>query len=71
VQVVALLLTIFLVAPLPRNEWSSRAPLCETVTSWFRTLVGSRMLFLVPFMIFQAMEQGLLLSEYTKVSWFI
>ena len=68
-QVLGLVLTVVLVTPLSRSEWSARAPVRQTLTSWFRTLVGTHMLFLVPFMIFQAMEQGILLSEYTKVTW--
>ncbi|KAL8624697.1 hypothetical protein ACOMHN_038243 [Nucella lapillus] len=65
-QVVALLLTIVFLTPLSQSEWWSRAPIRETAISWFKTLVGTRMGFLVPFLVFQAIQQGMLLSEYTK-----
>nr|KAG5690181.1 hypothetical protein BaRGS_016572 [Batillaria attramentaria] len=65
-QVLALILTVVLVTPLARSEWVGRVSLRETATSWFHTLVGTEMIYLVPFMVFQSMEQGILLTEYTR-----
>ncbi|KAK7474472.1 hypothetical protein BaRGS_00034294, partial [Batillaria attramentaria] len=57
---------VVLVTPLARSEWVGRVSLRETATSWFHTLVGTEMIYLVPFMVFQSMEQGILLTEYTR-----
>lgn len=62
-----MVLTVFMVTPLPKSEWVAKVSIRDTATSWLTTLIGTEMLFLVPFMIFQSLQQGLLLSEYTKV----
>ncbi|XP_067669510.1 protein unc-93 homolog A-like [Haliotis asinina] len=64
--VIALIITVVFLPPLPKSDWSSNVSLKQSLSSFFVTLFTSKLIFLVPFIMFQAVEQGILWSDYTR-----
>ncbi|XP_046330249.2 protein unc-93 homolog A-like [Haliotis cracherodii] len=65
-DVIALVVTVFFLPPLPKSNWSSNASLKQSLSSFFVTLFKSKLIFLVPFIMFQAVEQAILWGDYTR-----
>ncbi|CAG5133462.1 unnamed protein product, partial [Candidula unifasciata] len=61
-----LFMVVFLLSPLPRSEWIQRVSVHKSATSCFSVLVSTNMILLAPFILFTSIEQGFLLSSYTK-----
>ncbi|KAK6192767.1 hypothetical protein SNE40_004185 [Patella caerulea] len=65
-EMIGLFITIVFLSSLPKSDWTLSKSVKESLASCFVTLVKSEILFLVPFIMFQAMEQAILLGDFTK-----
>ncbi|XP_071093114.1 protein unc-93 homolog A-like [Haliotis cracherodii] len=65
-DIIALIITIIFLPPLPTSGWNSNTSLKQSLRSFFVTLFTSKMIFLVPFIMFQSVEQAILWSDYTR-----
>ncbi|XP_046330266.2 protein unc-93 homolog A-like [Haliotis rufescens] len=64
-DITALVITVFFLPPLPKSNWSANTSLIGSLSSLFVTLFTSKMIFLVPFIMYQAVEQAVLWGDYT------
>ncbi|XP_046330251.2 protein unc-93 homolog A-like [Haliotis rufescens] len=65
-DIIALIITIVFLPPLPKSDWSSNVSVKQSLGSFFVTLFTTKLIFLVPFIMFQAVEQAILWSDYTR-----
>ena len=68
-NLLGLVVTYFFVMPLARSDWSSTTSTRDSVASVFVTLRSTTIGLLVPLFVFQGMQQAVLYSEFTRVSW--
>ncbi|XP_067663612.1 protein unc-93 homolog A-like [Haliotis asinina] len=64
-DIISVAITVFFLPPLPKSSWSENTTLTGSLSSLFVTLFTSKMIFLVPFIMYQAVEQAVLWGDYT------
>lgn len=67
-DVIGLLLAATFLPPLPKSQWCEASSITKSITSCFSTFVDVNMILVVPFIALMAMEQAILWTDFTKVS---
>ncbi|KAJ8315310.1 hypothetical protein KUTeg_007460 [Tegillarca granosa] len=65
-DIVALLVTVIFISPLPMSKWSKDSSLKSSISSCFTALGDYRVLLLLPIFGFMTIEQGILWADFTK-----
>ncbi|KAJ8308974.1 hypothetical protein KUTeg_013848 [Tegillarca granosa] len=65
-DLIALLVTVLFISPLPRSKWNEKKSLKSSVSSCFSALGDYKVLMLLPLFGFMAMEQAVLWADFTK-----
>lgn len=68
-DVIGMAITVVFLPNLKKTK-TSKKKAAKSLVACFTTLGNSKMFLLIPFLLFQAMEQAVLLSEFTKVGRF-
>lgn len=66
-DLIGFLLTALFLPPLPKSDWSKQRSVRKSVVSCFSALSDIKLLSLVPLMAFEAIQQTILYSDFTKV----
>ena len=67
-DVIGVLLTVILLPPLTQASKAAKVPVLKSVMACGRGLADVNLALLVPLIMFMAMEQGILWTDYTKVN---
>lgn len=68
-DLMALIVTVLFLSPLPRSKWAEGKSLKSSVSSCFLALGDYKVLMLLPLFGFMAMEQAVLWADFTKVKY--
>lgn len=66
-DIMALVVTVIFISPLPKSKWSKEKNLKASVSSCFSALGDYKVLLLLPLFLFTAVEQALFWADVTKV----
>ncbi|XP_067669475.1 protein unc-93 homolog A-like [Haliotis asinina] len=65
-DVLALLITVFFLSPLPKSAWSAEASLKDSLSSFFVIVFTTKFIFLVPMLLYIAVVISFLAGDYTR-----